>query len=136
MLETMKEGNGAGLAAIQVGEPVRLFVISAETAGTSESMVFLNPVIKPILPEAESADEGCLSFPGIFVPVRRAMRVIVEAKGLDGTLFQREATGFFARAVQHELEHLDGRLLIDHLGPVRRRMIKAKLAKAKRRQDD
>jgi peptide deformylase len=132
MAETMADANGAGLAAIQVGAPVRLFIIDGQVAGGEEGApprVFINPEILEISKEAQTGDEGCLSFPGIFVPVKRGMKARVRAMGLDGETFEVEGEGLYARALQHETDHLNGRLLIDQVGPVKREIIKRKLRK-------
>ena len=79
--------------------------------------------------EAQTGDEGCLSFPDVFVPVKRGMRARVRARDLDGNIFEDEGEGLYARALQHETDHLNGRLLIDQVGPVKREIIKRKLRK-------
>jgi len=132
MVETMVASNGAGLAAIQVGEPVRLFIVDGHVAGGAEDSppkVFINPEIVEISDESQTGDEGCLSFPEIFVPVKRGMRAKVRAQGLEGNAFEAEGEGLYARALQHETDHLNGRLLIDQVGPVKRELIKRKLRK-------
>jgi peptide deformylase len=132
MVETMYEANGAGLAAIQVGVPVRLFIIEGGVAGdgeTSSPRVFINPEIVELSDEAQTGDEGCLSFPGIYVPVKRGMRARVRALDLEGKPFEISGEALFARALQHENDHLIGRLLIDQCGPVKREIIKRKLRK-------
>jgi peptide deformylase len=132
MAETMIDANGAGLAAIQVGAPVRLFIVDGHVAGGAEESppkVFLNPEILELSDESQTGDEGCLSFPGIYVPVKRGMRAKVRAMDLDGNVFEAEGEGLFARALQHETDHLNGRLLIDQVGPVKREIIKRKLRK-------
>lgn len=132
MVETMYSKNGAGLAAIQVGAPLKLFIVEASVAGGDENdhpVVFINPKIEWLSSEIENSDEGCLSFPGIYVPVKRALRARVRALGLDGQEFVAEGEGLYARAMQHENDHLDNRLLIDFVGPVKRSMIKRKLEK-------
>jgi peptide deformylase len=91
--------------------------------------VFINPELLEISDEAQTGDEGCLSFPGIFVPVKRGMRAKVRAMDLDGEIFELEGEGLLARALQHETDHLNGRLLIDQVGPVKRELIKRKLRK-------
>jgi peptide deformylase len=130
MAETMAAANGAGLAAIQVGVPVRLYIVEGHVAGGAEDSppkVFINPEIVEISDEAQTGDEGCLSFPDIFVPVKRGMRAKVRARDLDGNVFEAEGEGLYARAMQHEGDHLNGRLLIDQVGPVKRELIKRKL---------
>jgi peptide deformylase len=132
MGETMAAAEGAGLAAIQVGAPVRLFIVDGQVAGGVEGApprVFINPEIVEVSDESQTGDEGCLSFPNIFVPVKRGMRARVRAMDLDGQTFEAEGEGLFARAIQHETDHLNGRLLIDQVGPVKREIIKRKLRK-------
>lgn len=132
MAETMFDANGAGLAAIQVGVPLRLFIIDGPVAGDAETAgprVFINPELVEISDEAQTGDEGCLSFPGIYVPVKRGMRARVRALDLDGNPFEMAGEALFARALQHENDHLIGRLLIDQCGPVKREIIKRKLRK-------
>jgi len=132
MTETMYAKNGAGLAAIQVGVPIKLFIVEASVTGGDPNdppVVFINPTIEELSPNTETTDEGCLSFPGIFVPVKRSLRARVRAKDLNGKEFVAEGEGLYARAMQHEQDHLDNRLLIDHVGPVKRQMIKRKLEK-------
>jgi peptide deformylase len=132
MAETMVEAEGAGLAAIQVAVPVRLFIVDGQVAGGGEgapAKVFINPEILEISAEAQTGDEGCLSFPDIFVPVKRGLRARVRALDLDGNAFEVEGEGLYARALQHETDHLNGKLLIDQVGPVKREIIKRKLRK-------
>ncbi len=132
MSDTMYAANGAGLAAIQVGAPLRLFIVDPEVAGKSLDdpvMVFINPELVWISDEAQTGDEGCLSFPGIFVPVKRGMRARVRALDLEGKPFEIEGEELFSRALQHESDHLIGRLLIDLVGPVKREIIKRKMKK-------
>ena len=142
MAETMVDANGAGLAAIQVGVPLRLFIIDGQVAGDGEGSppkVFINPELVEISSESQTGDEGCLSFPDVFVPVKRGLRARVRARDLDGNTFEVEGAELFARALQHETDHLNGRLLIDQVGPVKRELIKRKLrrdAEAERAEAD
>ena len=132
MTDTMYAAEGAGLAAIQVGVPLRLFIVEPTVAGrlpTDAPMVFINPEIVSLSDEAQTGDEGCLSFPGIFVPVKRAMRAQVKALDVEGKVFTIEGSALFARALQHESDHLTARLLIDMVGPVKREIIKRKMKK-------
>jgi peptide deformylase len=132
MSETMFAAEGAGLAAIQVGSPLRLFIIDAGVAGRGETdppVVFINPEIVALSDEAQAGDEGCLSFPGIFVPVKRGMRATVRALDIEGKPFVVEGVALYGRALQHEADHLTGRLLIDMVGPVKREIIKRKMKK-------
>jgi len=130
MAETMYAKNGAGLAAIQVGALDRIFIVEASIAGGDENdppVVFINPTIEWLSDDKEVADEGCLSFPGIYVPIKRALRARVRATNLDGEEFVAEGEGLYARAMQHEHDHLENKLLIDHVGPLKKQMIKRKL---------
>ncbi len=132
MTETMYAAQGAGLAAIQVGAAVRLFLIDGLVAGrapTEGPLVFVNPEMVSVSEESQTGDEGCLSFPGVFVPVKRGMRARVRAQDLDGRAFEVEGEALYARALQHEHDHLAGRLLIDMVGPVKREIIKRKMKK-------
>lgn len=132
MRDAMYLAEGAGLAAIQVGEPLRLFIIDSEVAGRGPEdppLVLANPVLVELSDEQETADEGCLSFPGIFVPVKRSLHAKVRAVDLDGRPFELAGQGLLARALQHESNHLTGRLLIDMVGPVKRQIIKRKMRK-------
>ena len=111
MLELMRQAQGIGLAAPQVGFPVRMFVYNV-TGEEGDDGVWVNP--KVVEGEgAEVADEGCLSLPQVLVPKRRAVRVVVEGFGLDGSGRRMEAEGLLARVWQHEADHLDGVLIID-----------------------
>jgi peptide deformylase len=111
MLETMKENNGMGLAAPQVGKSLRLCVVKFER----KTYVLINPKIKSKSWGKEIADEGCLSFPGQFLPVKRSKKVKVSAKNKAGKEVLLEAEGLLARAFQHEIDHLDGILYIDRI---------------------
>lgn len=129
MQETMYYHEGAGLAAIQVGERRRIFIADPVLKGGSKEdpvLVFINPEILGGEGEQEG-DEGCLSFPGIFVPVKRPARVTIRAKDLAGETFEMTGEGILARAFLHETEHLDGELLIDKVGRLKRELIKRKL---------
>lgn len=130
MIETMYAARGIGLAANQVGVSKRLCVI--DTSGReerSELIVFINPII--IEKEgAEESGEGCLSIPGYLPVIKRATKVVV--KGLDrgGKPVQLEATGLLARALQHEIDHLDGLLIIDRLTPIKREFFKKRFKRS------
>lgn len=129
MAETMYDAPGVGLAANQVGVLLRIFVIdTANEDEPSDLRVFINPKIVERQGEVVWK-EGCLSFPGVSENVERAERVIVEALDRNGNPFRLEAEGLLAIAIQHENEHLDGSLMIDHLGPVRKRLVQRKLQK-------
>jgi peptide deformylase len=129
MAETMYAAPGVGLAATQVGVLLRIFVIDcAHDEEPSDLKVFINPEI--LSTEGELVwQEGCLSFPGINESVERAAKVRVRALDRSGHLFEVEAEGLMSVAIQHETEHLDGKLMIDHLGPVKKRLVQRKLQK-------
>lgn len=130
MMETMCNVNGAGLAAIQIGAPERIFIIDAAAAGDQQSdppKVFINPVFDYLSKETDVREEGCLSFPGIFIPVKRSLAVKIRAYDIDGKPFELATENFYARALQHEFDHLENRLLYDHAGTIKRQMIKRKL---------
>jgi peptide deformylase len=131
MAETMYAAPGCGLAATQIGEAVRVFVVDcASEDEPSELRVFINPEIF----EADGTqvwDEGCLSFPGVSEEIKRAEHIRVRALDRDGKPFELEATGLLAVAIQHETDHLNGVLMIDKLSALKKRMMGKKLAKAK-----
>ena len=124
LFETMDAEEGAGLAANQVGVAERVAVVDAN----GERFAMVNPRIVE-MDGRQSGEEGCLSIPDVFGDVTRADRVVFEALDEEGREYRREVTGLAARAVQHEIDHLDGVLFIDHLGPIRRKMIIARWKK-------
>jgi peptide deformylase len=131
MAETMYAAPGVGLAANQIGVLLRIFVI--DVAGEdepSELRVFINPEILE-LTGTQTWEEGCLSFPGVTEEIRRAERVRVKALDRDGKPFELEAEGLLAVAIQHENDHLNGVVMLDKLGAVKRRLLGRKLARAK-----
>jgi peptide deformylase len=129
MAETMYAAPGVGLAATQIGEPHRIFIVDiAGEDEPSELRVFVNPEI--VVQVGESVGpEGCLSFPGVTEDIKRAARVRVRALDRDGKPFELEAEGLLAVAVQHENDHLEGVLMVDHMGMLKRRMVQRKLQK-------
>jgi len=132
MTETMYDEVGIGLAAPQVGISLRLIVVADEEGRGVQAL--LNPAITERGGEV-TAEEGCLSIPGVFAPVTRAARVKVEAQGVDGTPVTIDARGLRARVLQHEIDHLDGVLFIDRVDPVTRDRIKRKIKKDGLRED-
>ena len=126
MIDTMYDEVGIGLAAPQIGIPLRLIVVAADDSGEARALV--NPVIVESGGQA-TAEEGCLSIPGIFGPVNRAAWVRVEARDLEGQPLTIRGEGLLARVLQHEIDHLDGVLFIDRLDPVTRDRIKRKIRK-------
>jgi len=127
MVETMRAESGIGLAAPQVGVPVRLMVV-AEGESRTQARALVNPVIVD-RGGSVTAEEGCLSLPGVFAPVTRSAWVRLEARDADGVPVELTARGLKARVFQHELDHLDGVLFIDHLDPVTREQIKRAIKK-------
>jgi peptide deformylase len=129
MAETMYAAPGVGLAATQIGEAVQLFVVdTAEDGAPSDFRVFINPEI--LDREGEITwSEGCLSFPGVNEEIDRAAKVRVRAQDRDGKPFELEAEGLLAVAIQHEYDHLQGVLMIDHMGPLKKRMTHRKMLK-------
>jgi len=129
MAETMYAAPGVGLAATQIGEPVQIFVVdTAEEGAPSDFRVFINPEI--LEREGDITwNEGCLSFPGVNEEIERAAKVRVRAQGRDGKTFELEAEGLLAVAIQHEYDHLQGVLMIDHMGPLKKRMTHRKMLK-------
>jgi len=115
----MRLAQGAGLAANQVGVSSRLVVLDPRTKKESKPIILINPLISEKDSE-EISEEGCLSFPKFYEYIKRAKKVLVKAINLQGEPFEMECDGFLARAVQHELDHLNGVLLIDHLSPVKK----------------
>ena len=119
MWETMYAVNGVGLAAPQVGLSLRLAVIDVKPEGKSEKLVLVNPEI--VSREGDITDEeGCLSVPGLYAKVKRHQRVRVRAFDENGRPWERAGTGLLARAFEHEVDHLDGKLFLDHLDLVQR----------------
>lgn len=129
MIETMHAAPGIGLAANQVGVGLRVCVVDLSVGeDPAELKVFINPEI--ISAEgAETDEEGCLSFPDVTIEVERAVQTTVRALDLDGNPFTVTGDGLFARAMQHEIEHLDGRVFIMNLSPLKRELVKRQIRK-------
>ncbi len=129
MFALMYEAKGIGLAANQVDLPYRLFVINLQSDpnASDQEFVFLNPVLTSRKGNAE-AEEGCLSLPGLYGDVKRSERVVLNAFNMAGEELSLELDGLFARAVQHEIDHLDGILFIDRLTPTGEMEVREKLA--------
>jgi peptide deformylase len=119
MFELMYEARGIGLAANQVALPFRFFILNltADPEQKEQEQVFINPEIVKRHSAAED-EEGCLSLPGLYAKVRRAKKIRVRAYDLNGNLVEQDIGDLFSRAVQHETDHLDGRLFIDYLEPL------------------
>jgi len=130
MTETMYEANGIGLAATQVDIHRRLLVLDVSEA-QDQPRVYINPEI--IASEgSETCEEGCLSVPGIYAEVSRAERIRVTAQKPDGSTFEEDLDGMHAICLQHEIDHLDGKLFVDYLSPLKQRMVTKKLEKQRK----
>ena len=132
LIDTMLDENGLGLAAPQVGVSKRMVALDAgEERG--HPFVILNPEILESSGKSVR-EEGCLSFPGIYGKIERPEKVKLKAMDMDGKVFETELDGLEARAVQHEIDHLDGVLFIDHLSKLKRDRVMRKFTKAARRE--
>jgi peptide deformylase len=137
MFETMYEAPGIGLAAIQVGVPKRVVTMDlAAKEGEKEPRVFLNPEIVWSSDEPSVYEEGCLSIPEIHEDVERPAKVRFKYLGLDGKPHEAEAEGLFATCIQHEVDHLNGVLFIDHISRLKRDRIVKKFTKAAKRAEE
>ena len=131
MYATLKRAKGLGLSAPQVGDNRRIFILDLSSVSLEhERMVFIDPEILEQEDE-QVGEEGCLSFPGLYLDIVRAQKIVCEFTDLAGNRQQIEAEGLAARAIQHELDHLDGKLFIDYLKPADRELISGKLKKIK-----
>jgi peptide deformylase len=133
MLDTMYAAPGIGLAASQIDQHIRLIVMDLSEE-KNQPMVFINPIITPLTDETQPYDEGCLSVPEIFDKVERTARVNIEATDLQGQAFRIDADGLLAVCIQHEIDHLDGKLFVDYLSPLKRQRIRDKLTKRERQK--
>ena len=134
MFQTMYEAPGIGLAATQVDTHQRFMVIDV-TEGRDQPLVFVNPKIRERSLDLRVHQEGCLSIPGIFADVTRADGVVVEALDRHGKPFELRVDGLLATCVQHEIDHLDGKLFIDYLSPLKRDRAIKKLEKLRKGRD-
>ncbi len=131
MVETMTAAKGLGLAGNQVGVLLRIISIETGTEKESAPLVVINPEIMTAEGE-ESAEEGCLSIPGFYEVIKRAEKVTVRGVTVEGQEQTIECTGILARAFQHEVDHLDAILFVDHLSPVKKQLFKREYAKEKK----
>ena len=136
MLETMYDAPGIGLAAPQIGVLSRLFVMDCvkEEGAAAEPMVLLNPVITGVSEELSTYEEGCLSIPEQYGEVERPAQIDMQWLGLEGKTHEQRFGELWATCAQHELDHLNGKLFIDYLKPMRRQLITRKMQKFKREQ--
>ncbi|AQT61012.1 peptide deformylase [Cellvibrio sp. PSBB023] len=128
MFDTMYDAPGIGLAASQVNVHKRVVVIDV-SEDKSQPLVFINPEIEVLDPEVSEYDEGCLSVPGFYETVVRPNHIRVKALDRDGNPFEIEPQGLLAVCIQHELDHLNGKLFVDHISPLKRTRIRAKMDK-------
>lgn len=149
MLETMYDAPGIGLAAIQIGVPKRIVTIDTSTRGRDDDdeeaaedtdaepgpLFLINPVILSASDDRSVYEEGCLSIPDYYAEVERPAEVHVEYVGYDGRKHELKADGLLATCIQHEVDHLDGRLFIDYLSKLKRDLVVRKFAKAARTAD-
>ncbi len=134
MAETMYEAPGVGLAASQVDVHQQLIVIDISETN-SDLKVFINPEIIWASEAMQVYDEGCLSVPGVYDGVERHAEVRVRAVDLDGKPFETSAEGLFAVCIQHEMDHLKGKVFVEYLSPLKRNRIKARMLKEEREQN-
>jgi peptide deformylase len=133
MLETMYEAPGIGLAAPQVGVMARLLVMDCvKGQGTPDPRVLINPEVVWKSEDFNVYEEGCLSLPDLYADVDRPATIEVTWTGLDGRAQRERFEGLWATCVQHEIDHLNGKLFIDYLGPIKRQMFTRKMEKLKR----
>ena len=133
MFETMYDAPGIGLAATQVNVHEQVIVIDI-SEDKSQPLVFINPVLEPLTNELEQMQEGCLSVPGFYETVTRPERVRVKALDRNGEAFEWELEGLLAVCIQHECDHLNGKLFVDYLSNLKRDRIRKKLEKQHRLQ--
>ena len=134
MLATMYDANGIGLAATQVDVHERVVVVDVSEE-RDQPLVVINPEIVWASDEKQLGDEGCLSVPGIYDGVERSLAVKVEALNLDGQRQVHEAEGMLAVCIQHEMDHLMGKVFVEYLSPLKRNRIKTKLVKQKKDEE-
>lgn len=134
LVDTMESKKGAGIAAPQIGEPAKMFVIAGWVAEADDglSIPFINPEVIWVGEETMVEPEGCLSFPDIWLNVRRPTQCKIKAYGLDGYTFEVEASGLYARALQHETDHLNGKLMVDFVSKMKKEAVKKKVKRRKR----
>jgi len=136
MIETTLAAPGVGLAANQIGIPWRIFVVNMGVETEKDNLVTLiNPEITA-MEGSELGEEGCLSIPDVLAEVKRATQVEIKAVDLNGKDVRYEASGFLARALQHEVDHLNGILFWDSLGKIKRDILKRKFKKKLKEQDE
>ena len=136
LFETMYAAKGIGLAAVQVGILKRILVIDVSDKNDARKpMCFINPVIKKLSDEMSIYEEGCLSIPETFIEIERPKKCNIEYIDLDGKLKHLECEGLLSTCIQHEINHLDGKLIIDHLSKLKRDIIIKKISKTRKNSD-
>ncbi len=133
MFETMYDAAGIGLAATQVNIHQQIVVMDLSEE-KNDPLVFINPSVEVLADETQPHDEGCLSVPGFYETVERPSSIRVSALDKDGNAFELEPDGLLAVCVQHELDHLNGKLFVDYISPIKRQRIRKKLEKAHRQR--
>lgn len=134
MLETMYAAPGIGLAASQVDRHIQLIVMDLSEE-KNEPRVFINPSVTPLTEELQPYEEGCLSVPQVFDKVERPARVRIDFLDMDGKQQSINADGLLAVCIQHEMDHLDGKLFVDYLSPLKRQRIREKISKQERQKE-
>jgi len=132
MFETMYDAPGIGLAATQVNVHKRVIVIDL-SEDRSEPLVLINPEVEGLEGEAQPMQEGCLSIPGVYEDVSRVDHVLLKALDRNGKPYELEATGLLAVCIQHELDHINGKLFVDYLSALKRARIRKKLEKQQKK---
>ena len=136
LFETMYKSKGIGLAAVQVGILKRILVIDVSTnEKKKEPLSFINPTIKKLSDETSIYEEGCLSIPDTFIEIERPKICEVEYIDIDGKIKNLKCDGLLSTCLQHEINHLDGKLIIDHLSKLKRDLIIKKISKSKKNPD-
>ena len=136
LFDTMYNSKGIGLAAVQVGILKRILVIDVSNKEeTKNPLSFINPIIKNISDETSIYEEGCLSIPDTFIEIERPKICEVEYIDLDGNIQNMKCDGLLSTCLQHEINHLDGKLIIDHLSKLKRDLIIKKISKTKKNPD-
>ncbi len=136
LFETMYNSNGIGLAAVQVGILKRVLVIDVSSKEDKKKpMCFINPTIKKLSDKMSVYEEGCLSIPDTFIEIQRPKMCEIEYIDIDGKINTKQFDGLLSTCVQHEINHLDGKLIIDHLSKLKRDMIIKKISKIQNNPD-
>tara|TARA_Y100001936_G_scaffold211264_1_gene218639 strand:+ start:127 stop:579 length:453 start_codon:yes stop_codon:yes gene_type:complete len=136
LFDTMYNSNGIGLAAVQVGILKRILVVDVSTKEEKKKpMCFINPIIRKFSDDTSIYEEGCLSIPDTFIEIERPKICEVEFIDIDGKINNLKCDGLLSTCIQHEINHLDGKLIIDHLSKLKRDLIVKKISKTKKDPD-